>query len=717
MSPEKPESERPQSPSDEPVKAPSAALDSPPSSLAGAAPVEASGSLAQSSEAPKGNTSDPVATSTGTPTNDTHAEPAAEGTNEPKDGPAPTSTRDDSEGKTAVAAETAEDATAIKSETEPTSATKSKTEPTSATKSKTEPTSATKSEPKAAAPAKVGGERGLFAGVSAAVSFITTRSRKLDEKLVRFDPNTDETADPLSAISVFCLFVTIAFSVWMFLRWKYQPMQDLGHHVALSAVVADYGKPESLYTRLYEPIDPLAANSLLYQLAGNLGRLVGVTRAVRLFMVLYLAGVPLANAYALRVFGRNVWGAVVAVPLTYNMVFVAGFANMLFAAPLMVMAIPLLHLAIKLRSWRRALVAALTILLLFMGHAHLFMWTGFMLFLLTFGHVVYGFTQGPGFKKRIVHAAKSAGIAFLCVVPTLLFFARWYSRTFGEGRAQGNVMNSTSGIENHFGAVFRGPHELFATLVDTFELTIGDRDVQGVLLLGLLAGIMFAISRLSRLRQPPVLELVFVITMMSYFVLPDGLSGHDVLAQRQPSIAFWFVPALFTPVAMRVSRLLRFVSVVGIGAVTVFMLSSWYDNLVLFQKNEVAGLEQVMSKAPPRQRLHYVKLDPGSRYFSWRPFWHIEKIYMGDKLGQTADTPGILSTSSIRYRTGVDIHRIGNHSPDWPNDAEIWKNFELVLVRSWHPSTEQRVAAERHGVLLQRSGAWELWKSNEATPP
>jgi len=70
-------------------------------------------------------------------------------------------------------------------------------------------------------------------------------------------------------------------SLHSFVHWKIQPMQDLGHHLALAAVSADRGRPGSLFTDLYEPMDRLAANSLLYFVAGFVGRFIGVTTAVR----------------------------------------------------------------------------------------------------------------------------------------------------------------------------------------------------------------------------------------------------------------------------------------------------------------------------------------------------------------------------------------------------------------------------------------------------
>jgi hypothetical protein len=137
---------------------------------------------------------------------------------------------------------------------------------------------------------------------------------------------------------------------------------------------------------------------------------------------------------------------------------------------------------------------------------------------------------------------------------------------------------------------------------------------------------------------------------------------------------------------------------------------------VQFETTEVQGLEWVMQAAPPRQRLHYVKLDSYSAYFAWLPLAHVEKIYMGDGLGHSADTSGILSTSAIRYKKGVEIHRVMDHSQDWPSNMEIWKNFDLVLTRRWHPTAAQQALAERRGELLRKMGDWELWRSKEATP-
>jgi hypothetical protein len=199
-------------------------------------------------------------------------------------------------------------------------------------------------------------------------------------------------------------------------------------------------------------------------------------------------------------------------------------------------------------------------------------------------------------------------------------------------------------------------------------------------------------------------------------VLPKGLAGHDVLAPRQWAFSLWFLPAVVSPVPAAVSRVLRGAAVLLIVLFTVRMLTIWHRNLVLFESLEVSGLDWVMEGAPWRKRLHYVKLEQDSDYFGWRPFVHVEKFYMGDRLGQTADTPGILSTSAIRYKKGAEIHRITAKSPDWPKNSQIWENFDVILTRRWNPTPEQRVELEKHGELVREMGDWALWRSREAKP-
>lgn len=72
--------------------------------------------------------------------------------------------------------------------------------------------------------------------------------------------------------------------------------------------------------------------------------------------------------------------------------------------------------------------------------------------------------------------------------------------------------------------------------------------------------------------------------------------------------------------------------------------------------------------------------------------------YSSDGFGQIADAPAIHATSAMRYKPGIDIHRVGDHTSNWVNNDEIRKNFDLILLRKWQPSRDalETVKNERH---------------------
>jgi hypothetical protein len=551
-------------------------------------------------------------------------------------------------------------------------------------------------------------------GPVAVVSAYITMARSLAAKaLARIDPNDDEDAEPLGLVPLITLGVALTYSLWMFWHWKFQPMQDLGHHVGLSAVVADFGRPGSLYPALYEKPDPLNANSLLYFFAGYLGKMIGVSNAVRVGMSFYLAGVPLANLYALRVFGRSPWGAVLTVPLAYNMNFVGGFANLLFAAPFMVLTMPVFYRTLVAPTWKRIVASAFLFVAVFLSHAHAFLWVGVLSFTLTLAFFVLALvTRGLSIKERLRAGAKVAGAALVSVIPAMLLFYRWYQWSFGKGKAEGSVQTLTSGFDNHFGAAFKTPAALFTDLWNyALKIFVDETDLILVYKIGILIMVAVAFSRLHKWRRPVVMEMAFTLTVASYFFMPEAIDSNPVVGSRQIGVALWFIGAMVSPVPASVSRLARWIVIAGILYCTREYLRAWHDHMVTFENTEANGIEYVLDQTPYRQRMHYVKVSSDfSKVFTWKPNWHVEKFYMADRFGQVPDNPAIVSTSSIRYKAGVDPHRITYHGPDWASWADLWSYHELVLVHGWEPTDKQLEEAKSHAVRIRKEGSWELWR-------
>lgn len=563
-----------------------------------------------------------------------------------------------------------------------------------------------------------------------AIGALRTARAKVNAFLARVDPNDDPTAEPLTLLPLLALAVTLTAAVYMYWRFKFQPMQDLGHHVGLSAVVTDFDRPGSLYPGLYDRPDPLNANALYYFFSGWLGRLIGVVPACRLGMTLYVVGVPLANLFALRVFGRSAWPAILSVPLVFwNMNFVGGFANLLFAGPFLVLSVPALYRALARPSWKRAAFAALIYVLVFLSHAHAFLWAGFLGFTLTFGlfvATIVGFRVRPDeppppaapvwswafWRPRLVGAGKIAGWAAASVAPSLLVFYRWYGWAFGEGRDAGAVTQVTSGLDNDFGAEFKTPGALFHDIGNyAIKITTPDTDLLLFWKLGFLVAVAMILSRLVAWRRPPVMEMAFALTFFSYFLMPEAIDTNPVVGSRQIGIATWFLAALASPVPAHVSRLARYVVIGATAWLTSDFMDAWWQALRAFQQTEVVGLDYVLEAAPPRQHLHFVKVMPDtSMVFKWKPLWHVDKYYMAEKFGQVADNPALVSTSSIRYKAGVDFHRILAHSSDWPSWEHLWRTHELVLTHGWRPTPAQLDEAKRHAVLIRKAGNYQLWR-------
>lgn len=529
------------------------------------------------------------------------------------------------------------------------------------------------------------------------------------------DPNDDPSAEPLSMVALVTFVVTTSISVFLFLRWRVQPMQDLGLHASMAAIIADYNKAGSIYPAIYKPPDYLNTNSLLCTIAGLSGRILPPATAFKLTLALYVAGIPLANLYALRVFGRSAWGAVIAVPLAYNFSFVYGFCSFLFAGPLAIVAIPLFYRMLVRPTRRRVIAVAIVVTLLFLAHQHVFLWTGVLLFTMTLVGVLVS-TKRLVFGYPTTKPWTIAWVSLVAVLPSLLLLVRWYVHsTRPPAPDELTLVKPESLTWPSFVASLKPASRSFGDLQAIFNLTNNEGDHRFYAALLIFAIICIAIGRLHTWKRPPVLEIACALTLTSFFVMPEDFGGQQVIASRQLGFGLWFAAALFTPVPGRVSRLGRLVAVVGVSSLAIFHLSYWAATMRKFEKNEVAGFDEVMAAAPPRKRLFYAKPDPESKYFPVRTFWHVEKWYMLLKQGQCDENPAYSNMQPIRYRSTYPIARLESDT-HWPNVLKIWESFDLILVRRWQPTPHDLQLANEYGERVAKSGDWELWRSKIVVP-
>ncbi len=540
------------------------------------------------------------------------------------------------------------------------------------------------------------------------------------------DPNDDPTAEPVSPFALLTLAIFAGISLSMYLRWRIQPQQDTGLHVAFAAVFADYGKAGSIYPAIYKPLDVLSANSFLYTVAGGLGKIINPVWAFRLTIGLgYHLGLPIANYYALRVFGRSAWGAVISVPFVYNLAYVYGFMSFLFAGPLAVLAVPLMYrLLVNPTRWRILAVAIVTTCL-FLTHFHIYMWMGIILATMSIVAIVVASARlvlgRPTAKPWLIAAA-----ALGAVTPSLLLTVRWMVR-LNKPPAEDEYILATMKPAASLWPAFKAGVKLPSTSMEHIQaylrLTISDGDHWFFICAFALAIACVGLSRLHKWKRPPVLEIVCAVSLLSYFVLPEDFASQQVIASRQIGFGLWFASAFFTPVPLRVSWLGRTTVITVMILITARMLSNWYVHLVKFQRDEARGFDQVMAAAPPQLKIHYVGIDPDSKYFTWHTFWHVDNWYMLEKRGQCNANAAYVGSMPIRYRKEAKpyhaTHVLEARNNAWSGITDIWDNFDLVLVHKWRPSAKDLENANQYGVRLAKAGDWELWRSKRregATP-
>lgn len=528
--------------------------------------------------------------------------------------------------------------------------------------------------------------------------------------LKRLDPAPRPT--PLSTPFLLCFLFVAALTMWLVGSNKYLPGQDISYHAHCSRVWLDGGRPGSPYA-LYEPSHPLEANTLMYTVTAVFGHLAGSFNAFRLVQCYYLVGLPIACLYALRALGRSPWGSLLAFPLCYTEMFAAGYANMAFAAPSFILALVAYRRFTQAPSVRRGVVASVLFVVVFLSHAHVYLWLGGLL-------VLYSLAAFP---KRLLDAASMdrrgalrSVLAFVVgggavAAPSLALFARWYARGYGSGNsvgAGGNDVSFTSSM------VWLPLSQKFTGgVLQAFSATTNVYEVPHLIALGALVVLAMALARAAHDRSPPLPELAVLVTVASYYVLPDTVA-LQMVAVRQWYFVFWMLPLVVVPVSLKVGPLRSLVVVSALLAWTGARMAVITSHLRRFTAEEMVGFDRVVAAAPktPGLLLAYAAVNPRSKYWLTSSMFHSYGFLSAQR---SYDGPleysDARSVAAVRYTNGPPKpikHLYGN--AQWALDPAIWE-YDLVLVYRWAPAPAQRQLAESRGALVAASGDWQLWRS------
>ena len=528
------------------------------------------------------------------------------------------------------------------------------------------------------------------------------------ELLRRLDPAPRPT--PISLPFAFCFAFACLFTIWLLATNKYLPGQDVSYHAHCSRVWIDAGRAGSAYAQ-YEPAHPLEANTLLYTVSGVLSHLGSPFAAFRFVLAYYFLGLPVACLYALRALGRSPWGSLLAFPLCYTEVFAAGYANMAFAAPTFIFALVAYLRFTREPSLKRGVAVAVLFVATFLSHAHVYLWLGGLVTLYSLAILpqrIVSFASGTSARVRDLLALVFGAVA--ASAPSLVLFARWYARGYGAGNSIGGTGNNRP-----FASTMEWTplaQKFQAGALQAFDATTSPDEPLYIVGLGLLVMFAMAMARAAKDRSAPLPELAIIVSVISFFVLPDGVA-LQMVAVRQWYFVYWLLPLVVVPIPLRFGPVRSLAVIAALSAWAVWRMSLVTEHLRRFTKEEMAGFDQIVAAAPrePGLMVAYAAVNARSSYWLTSPMYHsygfldAQRSYDGP-----IEYSDRRSVAPIRYKERPPLplkHLYGN--PNWPLDPGIWQ-YDLVLVYRWAPSAAQEKAAREHGTLVAAAGHWQLWR-------
>lgn len=500
------------------------------------------------------------------------------------------------------------------------------------------------------------------------------------------------------------------------------PGLDQHYHVLNAWIAARGWFGDPAIRALYAQVNPLDANTLVYTWTAPFHLFLDPVRAYgAAFALLYFVGYPAACAMALHLFRRPLWGALLAFPMCFVNAWVkGGYVPFVSVAPFFVLAIGAMHRFLESVSSRpghpstRAgtLVLATTLGAAF-AHAQGYLWTMTVLGLLTL--VALG--RDAGRALVVPREALRAGVAkgtwaLAAVLPSLLLFIRWIWPSLRGGG----------------GAPVPPPPEFtpWKSKLDFFStaLVSAKDDTEWAWAIGAFALVatVTALSGRPRSRELRSPEIAFVVTFVSFFLLPEQINGQSI-GLRQADFACWLLPLVAYPSEARAGARLRgFVAVAGIAAFASLRLA----HLAPFRASlsaEYAGITRLGCPAArpgePLSELAFVT------FAEYSQAWHSPSLRQAHEsyaalcgLDTPVYEPGRYAFSlPVHYRVPlpapITIHR--NYAR-WYAHPKLFQDFEYVLVHAWQPTPSERAEAKLLADEVRTQGPWSLWRRRTSAP-
>ncbi len=504
---------------------------------------------------------------------------------------------------------------------------------------------------------------------------------------------------------------------------RYLPLLDMPQHLSVIHILHYFDDPAFGY-RQYLELDPMLTTYLLYYYGADLlAYVMSVESASKVFISLYILGLPLSVIYALRVFGKNQWLGLLAFPLAFSYPFYMGFVSYCLSMPLLIAGLGLWESLLRRPTRRRMILAGLHLPLLFFTHSLTFLLMMVIVALLLLFHEIR--------RPRLL--LKRA----LLALPGLGLFLIWFMKQFAGGSGPAGMHEKTQmlgGTSAFFGASYTAVSTKLHKLPQNLTTNLTGETEDWILVYWLLIAFAFFLIglRLARSNEPGEpsessgaarqgwfyrsrLEIIVWIFFCLYFAFPMSISGVWAISPRIPILcALLLILLIHLPAASKWLKL-AFVPVVLLGCVNGL---NTYAHFLGFQK-EVGPLEEVIAPLESGKKVFSLMYNRSSDFVSKSAYLHFACYIMLEKGGMT-------SFSFVR-NPAVPIRQINPEAFPYPSEGGEWhperfrfevhgESYDYFLVRDTGKKSKEDLKRYKSSMqLIASAGSWAVYKNITAS--
>lgn len=490
---------------------------------------------------------------------------------------------------------------------------------------------------------------------------------------------------------------------------EHLPMVDLPQHLHLISVLHRLNDPSTLYPRLFELRSHLTPYVGYYYAVHLINWLFPLVIANKLFLSLYVAGMPLSVAFLLRSLGRPSWPSLLALPFAYGDSFSWGFINYCSALPLTLFSLGLFLRVLTGAGGRYKgillLSSSLVAVLLF--HVQLYAYLGLTLPLLLIMTRASPVAAKEGWLKPRLGAC-------LAIVPSALLFFIWVVGRLGEPsevdpgapwKAWGPMLSSENLAYKTLTQNLRDLPEVLANALRDGSDRWALYAVTAIAVAGWLVAIVLGLSQEN--REGPIerwrLAALAGVALLCFFALPFDIRGYVYyLNTRYAHLAAPLLLATVPPVG-RHTRVFLGAS----AAASVFLAVPLAVGVVHFNQ-EAADIDRLSSAVAPMPMIMGLIFNPASSIVNHPVFLHSATIPARERGGATNFSFASTPHSPIKYRTSPPPTFPSEWRPGQFDYARQGGAYEYFMIRGLPPEQVLGSLLSTELEVVARAGSFSL---------